>query len=176
MARQQLPPQIKKIEVTDRKTGKPGVRYQVTVDAGHDPESGKRRQIRRRFATEAKARAELASVQAGVTTGTYAHASKLTVDQACEAWLVSKHSLKPSTLRGHRVSLGPLRDVLGHIPVQQLTKADLDGLVGRLRRGEVEGRKSWSARSCNYMLYLRHGGSRRPDGARQRCTQRRPVG
>jgi integrase len=152
--RQQLPPQIRKIEVKDRSTGKAVVRYQVTVDAGQDPETGKRRQIRRRFATEKAARDELASVQGGVKAGTYVHSSKLTLDEACEAWLVSKHSLKPSTLRGHRVSLEPLRNELGHNPVQQLTKADLDGLVGRLRRGEVEGRKPWSARSCNYMLYL----------------------
>lgn len=68
--RQQLPPQIKKIEVKDRSTGKSVVRYQVTVDAGHDPESGRRRQIRRRFTTEAKARAELAALQAGVAAGT----------------------------------------------------------------------------------------------------------
>ena len=34
MARQQLPPQIKKVEVLDRKTGKTVVRYQLTVDAG----------------------------------------------------------------------------------------------------------------------------------------------
>jgi integrase len=56
----------------------------VTVDAGLDPGSGKRRQIRRRFTTEAAARAELASVQGSVKAGTYVHASKLTVDQACE--------------------------------------------------------------------------------------------
>ncbi len=36
--RQQLPPQIRKITVTDRSTGKPVVRYQVTVDAGIRPE------------------------------------------------------------------------------------------------------------------------------------------
>jgi len=96
--RQQLPPQIKKIEVRDRGTGKGVVRYQVTVDAGHDPESGRRRQIRRRFATEAKARAELAALQAGVAAGTYVHASRLTVCQACDSWLLSKHALKPSTI------------------------------------------------------------------------------
>lgn len=152
--RQQLPPQIKKIEVRDRSTRKLVVRYQVTVDAGIDRETGRRKQIRRRFPTEKAARDELSSVQAGVTGGTYVHASKMTIDQACEAWLVSKHSLKPSTLRGHRVSLAALRDELGHIEVQKLSKADLDALVGRLRRGEVEGRKEWSPRSCNYMLYL----------------------
>jgi integrase len=81
MARQQLPPQIKKIDVTDRSTSKTVVRYQVTADGGHDAVSGKRRQVRRRFTTEAAARAELATMQAGVAAGTYIHASKLTVDQ-----------------------------------------------------------------------------------------------
>ncbi|WP_239645474.1 site-specific integrase [Mycobacterium sp. UM_CSW] len=130
------------------------VRYQLTVDAGHDPESGRRRQVRRRFATEAAARAELAELQGTVTAGTYVHASKLTVDAVCEAWLASKHSLKPSTLQGHRVKLQALRDELGSLEVQKLSKADLDGLIGRLRRGEVEDRKAWTPRSCNYLLYL----------------------
>jgi len=155
MTRQQLPPQIKKISVRDRRTGKSVVRYQLTVDVGYDPESGKRRQIRRRLATEAAARDELAKVQGGVTAGTYVHASKLTVDQVCEAWLASKHSLKESTLAGHRSKLAALRDELGHVEVQKLSKADLDELVGRLRRGEVEGRKKkWTPRSCNYLLHL----------------------
>lgn len=152
--RQQLPPQIRKIEVKDRSTGRAVVRYQLTVDAGQDPETGKRRQIRRRFATEKAARDELASVQGGVKAGTYVHSTKLTIDEACEAWLASKHSLKPSTLRGHRVSLGPLRDELGSIEVQKLSKAHLDTLIGRLRRGEIDGRGKWSPRSCNYLLYL----------------------
>jgi integrase len=67
---------------------------------------------------------------------------------------LSKHALKPSTVAGHRVSLGPKRSELGHIELQKLTKADLDGLVARLRRGEVTSRRKWSARSVNYMLYL----------------------
>ncbi len=152
--RQQLPPQIRKVQIRDRRTGKVVVRYQLTVDAGIDPESGKRRQIRRRFTTEAAARAELASVQGGVKAGTYVHANKLAVDRACEAWLESKHSLKPSTLRGHKATLRPLRDELGHIEVQKLSKADIDKLIGQLRRGEVENRKAWSPRSCNYLLHL----------------------
>jgi integrase len=152
--RQQLPPQIKKVSVKDRSTGKSVVRYQLTVDAGQDAVSGKRRQVRRRFTTEASARAELAALQAGVVTGTYVHSSKLTVDQVCEAWLASKHSLKASTLLGHRSKLAALRDELGHLEAQKLSKADLDTLVGRLRRGEVEGRKKWTPRSCNYLLHL----------------------
>jgi integrase len=152
--RTQLPPQIKKLSVKERGNGKTAVRYQLTVDAGRDPESGKRRQIRRRVGTEAAARAELAKIQGGVAAGTYVHASKLTVDAACEAWVASKHSLKPSTVQGHRVKLQALRDELGQLEVQKLSKTHLDNLVGRLRRGEVKDRKAWTPRSCNYLLYL----------------------
>ena len=62
MSRQQLPPQIKKIEVTDRKAGKTVVRYQVTVDAGINTETGKRQQVRRRYGTEKLAREALAEI------------------------------------------------------------------------------------------------------------------
>jgi integrase len=54
-----------------------------------------------------------------------------------------------------RSKLAALRDELGHIEVQKLSKANLDTLVGRLRRGEAEGRKKkWTPRSVNYLLYL----------------------
>ena len=64
--RQQLPPQIRKIEVRDRSTGKPVVRYQVTVDAGISPDTGKRKQTRMRFTTEKDARDYLSTTQAAV--------------------------------------------------------------------------------------------------------------
>ncbi len=44
MTRRQLPPQIKKIIVADRKTGKPVVRYRVTVDTGVNQQTGRRQQ------------------------------------------------------------------------------------------------------------------------------------
>jgi hypothetical protein len=76
MSRRQLPPQIRKLEVTDRKTGKLVVRYEVTVDAGIGPETGKRQQVRRRYATEQQARKALAEVQNGVTTGAFVSRSQ----------------------------------------------------------------------------------------------------
>jgi integrase len=73
------------------------------------------------------------------------------------AWFVvvagSTH-WRRSTLLGHRVKLAALRDELGHVEVQKLAKADIDTLIGRLRAGKVEGRKAWTPRSCNYLLYL----------------------
>jgi hypothetical protein len=84
MTRQQLPPQIKKIEVFDRTTGKTVVRYQVTVDAGINPETGKRQQVRRRYATEKLARDGLADVTAAATTGAFVPRKAVTVEELCE--------------------------------------------------------------------------------------------
>src|SRR4051794_27951869 len=89
MARRQLPPQIKKIEVTDRKTGKTVVRYQVTVDAGINPETSKRQQVRRRYATEKQARDALAEVGQQVSAGAFVPRRAVTVATLCDDWLAS---------------------------------------------------------------------------------------
>ncbi|KSU59642.1 MULTISPECIES: site-specific integrase [unclassified Gordonia (in: high G+C Gram-positive bacteria)] len=151
MARQQLPPQIRKLSVTNRRTGKVETRYEVRTEVGV---GDARRQVKRRFRTEREARDELATLQASVAAGTYVHASKLTTSMAIDNWLAAKHSLKPSTLRGHTGALSVVKDELGDTLVQRLTKRDIDDLVGRLRAGQVEGRKVWSPRSVNYMLSL----------------------
>ena len=62
MSRQQLPPQIRKVTVTDRASGKHVVRYQLTVDTGVNPETGKRQQVRRRYVSEKLARDALAEI------------------------------------------------------------------------------------------------------------------
>jgi hypothetical protein len=59
------------------------------------PNRGDAVKVRRRITTEAKARAELAALPAGVAGGTYVHAGRLTVGQACDSWLLPKHGLKP---------------------------------------------------------------------------------
>jgi len=70
MSRQQLPPQIRKLEVIDRKTGKAVVRYQVTVDAGVNHATGRRQQVRRRYPTEKQARDALAEITQRAATDT----------------------------------------------------------------------------------------------------------
>jgi integrase len=152
--RQQLPPQIKKLCVKDRSTGKTAVRYQVTVDAGISPDTGKRKQTRTRFTTEKDARDYLSTTQAAVAAGTYVARRHRTVRQVVDEWVVSKHNLKASTLLGHKSKLSAVTDELGEVEVQKLSKAHLDNLVKRLRAGEVEGRSAWSPRSVNYMLSI----------------------
>jgi integrase len=46
------------------------VRYQVTVDAGANVETGKRQQVRRRYATERETGAALAEVTDAAVAGT----------------------------------------------------------------------------------------------------------
>ncbi|MGO9386257.1 MAG: tyrosine-type recombinase/integrase [Mycobacterium sp.] len=155
--RRQLPPQIKRVELAARDGGRPVIRYQLIVDVG--VVDGRRKQLRKRYKTEREARAALDAVRGDVAKGTYVHPSKVTLAQACEDWLASKHGLKPSTLHGHRVNLAPALAELGEVEVQKLSKRHIDDLVTALRAGGLDSptgksRKSWSPRSVNYMLGL----------------------
>jgi integrase len=153
--RRQLPPQIKRIELARRAGGRPVVRYQLTVDVG--TADGKRKQLRKRYATERDARDALDEIRGKVAKGTYVHPSALTVEEACANWLMSRHGIKPKTKSGYDGVLAPVRAELGHLPVQKLTRRDVNELVTRLRDGQVARadstkRRPWSARSCNYLL------------------------
>jgi integrase len=91
--RRQLPPQIRRVELGQRDGGRPVVRYQLTVDVG--VVDGKRKQLRKRYATEKEARAALDAIRGDVAKGTYVHPSKVTLAEACEDWLAAKRGLKP---------------------------------------------------------------------------------
>jgi integrase len=153
--RRQLPPQIRRVEITQRGSAKPAIRYQLTVDTGYV--NGKRKQLRRRYPTEQQARKALAEVQGKVASGTYVQPTKLTVEQACAEWLASRHRIKPTTAAGYEYVLQPIRSELGDLPVQKLTRRHIDAVIAKLREGGLEksrgrARRPWSARSCNYML------------------------
>lgn len=153
--RRQLPPQIRRVELTRRSGGKPVVRYQLTVDTGLL--DGKRKQLRRRYGTEKEARAALAEILGQVAAGRYVHPSKLTVEQACADWLLSRHKIRPTTAASYEYILQPLRSELGEVAIQSLTRRHIDDLIlklraGGLRRNDGKQRKQWSARSCNYMV------------------------
>lgn len=154
MSRQQLPPQIKKVDVGDRKTGKRVVRYQLTVDAGQAAD-GRRRQVRRRYASEREARKALAEITGGAIDGTFVARSVLTIEKACRDWLAGMHDIEPTTRAAYTHALKPLRDRHGEMPVQQLTKSRLDQLVTDLAGGSFPDQKRpWTANSINPMLNL----------------------
>lgn len=156
MARQQLPPQIKKIELARKVRGRPVVRYQLTVDIGTDPTTGRRKQYRKRFDNLDDAKDKLSELQNEVARGTHVHRSALTVEQACADWLAGRR-VRPTTLGAYTHALQPVRDTYGDLSVQKLTKRHIDDLVSELLAGTVtkpDGtpRKAWTANTVNPML------------------------
>ncbi|PQM45716.1 Putative defective protein IntQ [Mycobacterium talmoniae] len=158
--RRQLPPQIKRVELAKRAGGRPVVRYQLTVDTGLGPD-GKRKQFRKRYATEREARDKLDEIRGQVAAGIYVAPDKLTVAQACENWLAGKKAADraESTVDGYIEKLSVVVAELGDVEVQKLTKRHIDDLVIALRAGGLPSptgktRKPWSPRSVNYLLGL----------------------
>lgn len=146
MPRQQLPPQIKKVEVLDRSTGKIVVRYRVKVDVGVNPETGKRQQAKRHCRTEQEARKLLSELQNKAVTGTYVSPSKLTVEQVCANYIAGRHNLRECSLSKLAYDLAPLRERHGKLPVQKLTKAHVDKLVTDLVAGGTKTAKGRTRR------------------------------
>jgi integrase len=155
--RRQLPPQIKKVSVADRRTGKTVVRYQVTVDTGVSPTTGRRRQARRRYATEKEARAALAEIADATAKGHFVARSSITVEQVCVDYIAGRHKLRRSSLAKLAYDLEPLREQYGGMPLQRLAKAHIDRLVAdllsggtRTARGRI--RRPWSAVAVNKVI------------------------
>ncbi|WP_324195203.1 site-specific integrase [Nocardia puris] len=138
--------------MTDRRTRKPVTRYEVVADAGRDPETGKRHQVRRRYRTEKEARAALATFLDQAASGNFVPRKDITVEQVCADWLDSLRWARETTLAGYRYNLAPLRERHGDLPVQKLTRKHLDDLVVALKRGgtvTAKGnvRRPWAKRS-----------------------------
>ena len=154
MARNQLPPQIKKIEVLDRKTGKTVVRYRLTADAGVNAQTGKRQQVRRHYVTEKLARDALAEIGDQSAKGTFVPRAELTVEQMCAHYVQGRHSLRPTSTSKVEYDLAPLRERHGEMAVQRLTKGRIDALVSDLKKGGTKTakgrtRRPWAAVSVN---------------------------
>ncbi|WP_100501448.1 tyrosine-type recombinase/integrase [Mycobacteroides abscessus] len=154
MARQQLPPQIRKVEVKNRRTGKTEIRYEVFVGAGKDPITGKRRQVRRRYHTEREAREALSKLSHQVVTDAFVPRKTVTVEELCADWLASLHNARATTVNAYRFSLAPLRERHGDLAAQKLTRPHLDRLLTDLKEGGTltakgHPRRVWSSRSLN---------------------------
>jgi integrase len=152
MSRQQLPPQIRKIDVAGN--GKTVVRYELRVDGAVSAATGKRQQVKRRFDTERAARIALAEVTNDANTGMFVARSGATVAQVCADFLAGRYNLRPTSGSKLAYDLSPLIERYGSMPVQALTKAHLDALIGALvKGGTVTGkgrvRRPWSAVSIN---------------------------
>lgn len=157
MARQQLPPQIRKREVKDRRSGKPTTRYELVADAGIDAITGKRRQVRRRFHTEREARQALSEISSEAAKGTFVARKTLTVSEVVDSYLASRHTLRESSLAKLGYDLAVLRQFHGDKTIQSLTKGDIDSMVTQLRAGGTithtgRTRGPWGPRAVNKVI------------------------
>ena len=153
LSRQQLPSQIRKIEVSDR-NGKMQIRYELRLDGGVSATTGKRQQIKRRYVTEAEARKALSEIGGQASAGTFVARAALTVEQSCADYLTGRHNLRATAKAKLEYDLAPLRERYGDKPVQQIAKADIDALVASLLAGgsktaKGRTRRKWSAVSIN---------------------------
>jgi integrase len=133
------------------------VRYQLTVDTGINPQTGRRQQARRRYATEREARAALADIADAAAKGQFIPRSTMTVEQMCADYLAGRHKLRDSSKAKLEYDLAPLRERHGQLPVQRLSKAHIDALVADLVGGgsmtaKGRRRRPWSADSVNKVI------------------------
>lgn len=133
------------------------MRYQLTVDTGVNPQTGRRQQARRRYASERVARAALAEIADAAAKGQFTPRSTLTVEEMCAAYLAGRHKLRDSSRAKLNYDLAPLRERHGQRPVQRLSKAHVDALVADLVVGGTitakgRRRRPWSADSINKVI------------------------
>jgi integrase len=139
-----LPQHVRKIE-TPR-----GPRFETRVNStGRD---GARQQLRKRFTTAAAAVDWHRRTSMALADGAFVTRSSLTVKQACEAWLAAKElRTKPTTTAAYTAALAPVIQRYGRMPVQSVTRSDVETLIAELVAGSA-GRVPWKRTSINPML------------------------
>lgn len=119
------------------------VRWRFVVDVGRKP-NGRRDQRTYTYDTLREAREERARIVNDLTRGTYVRDSKKTLGQHLDEWLAGRRKLRESTRSNYLNALKPVREQLGHLVLQEVTKAHVDRLVTTLlasgRRVGTKGR------------------------------------
>jgi integrase len=127
---------IKKVTLKDG-----SVRYRFVVDVGRKPD-GKRDQRTYTFRTKREASDEYARIKADRSRGTFVAPSKKTLGEHLTEWLAGKRKIRESTRGNYRQALIPVHEQLGHLALQEVTKAHVDRLVnGMLSSGRRVGTK-----------------------------------
>lgn len=119
----------RKTEPIQKVTLKDGtIRYRVVVDVGRKP-NGARDQRTSTWKTLREARAHLATVRSGVSSGTYVKPDRVTLEAHAEQWLRGKRRIRDVTRKGYADALRPVLAMYGRRTIQSITKADLETLV-----------------------------------------------
>lgn len=89
-----------------------------------------------------------------------------TVEQACDVWRASRHDVAEATRVLHRVALGRVVPILGHLRVDEISEADVVRMVEELH---AAGKKRETIRkSIKYLAAVLDDAGRDPNPARSR--------
>jgi integrase len=122
----------RRAEPISRRVAKDGaVSYTFRLDTGTGP-GGERTRRRYTYRTYAEARQAFRALSADVRRGTYTPPARTTVNEACDLWLAGRRNVRKITLKGYSNDLKPVRRLLGHKRIQDVTKADGDALVSAM--------------------------------------------
>jgi integrase len=115
----------------------PGV-WEVRIDAGRDPVSGRRRQKAKWVhGSKRDAQRVLNSLASQVDSGRFAGTSSVTFDQLATRWLAqAEENLSPTTLRSYKSLLSNwILPALGDRKIGSIQSSDLDDLYRGLTKG-----------------------------------------
>lgn len=125
------------------------VRYRFVVDAGTDPETGKRKQLRRTFNTLREAKTEYARITSKRNEGTFVPPNKITVNEWLDQWLEMKaEDLEPTTVLQLPGDAGSCTREARERPAAGTHGGPCDGLdavgsPGRPCAGRESGNRPW---------------------------------
>lgn len=112
---------IKKVKAKSKK----GYTWKVTVEAGRDPRTGKRKQVvRRGFATKSEAEAAITQIQHELNNNQFINDSKLTLAEYMNQWLelYGKRNLRDTTFVSYKRAIDyRLLPQLGHLQISSIT-------------------------------------------------------
>lgn len=128
-------------------------RYRVVADTGSHAD-GRRRQTTKTFDTRKEARAWLDRVRTEVADGAFVARDRRSVSHLIDAWFASHRHIKPSTRQCYEVSLGHARTLLGHLPTQDVTRAEVEGLVTAMLGQTVASGRTRSPRTVSLTVGL----------------------
>jgi integrase len=112
---------------------KRGNKYQITVDIGKDPLTGKRRRHYETFNTKKEAETALAEIVAKINKGQYVDETDQTIYEFLSEWLdINSIHLRPNTEYVYRNYLKLLKPHLPQIKAKDLTKRQAEALITNL--------------------------------------------
>jgi len=128
-------------------------RFRVVVDTGMHPD-GRRRQTTKTFDTRRAAKDWLAATRTEVRSSAFVPKDKRSVAALIDGWMDSRLSIKPATRECYGNSLGHAKARLGHLPAQDVTRADISRVVAQMLTEPVAGGKVRSASTVRLMTGL----------------------